>query len=310
MPGPAMAYGPGGIYWWSGLMGDADFQRLSPQSQAVLRRYFEQSREPGEAAKKMQAGLQSDPQLQAAVQEARSAGALDHPEGGLQQFIKYAGLAAVGGAVLPAVLGGGAAASAAPAGAGAAPIAAPAAGGVLPATVLGNGAAGTVAGGAGIGGVSAAGGGVLDTLRRVGGNVLNNGAGDLGNVLTGAAAGAAYGRRADADMNQRAAVFNRDLPAVRAGQVARGEVLNTMQDAKPTGDPRIDKFAGGGLRPSAFGPQSRQAGAELSRQAMSGLMNPEQDRIKPSQAGIGENLAAGAGLGLSIFDLLRKYGGR
>lgn len=193
-----------------------------------------------------------------------------------------------------------------PAGVGAAPIAAPATGGTLPATVLGNGATGTVAGGTGISGTAAGGsaaGGILGTLKKYSGA-----AGDMGTLLTGAAGGAAEGRRKDAAENRYRAEYNRDLPAVRTNQVTRGEVLNTMQDAKPTGDPRIDKFGGGGLRPSAFGPMSRQAGGELARGALSNLMNPDQDRLKPSQAGMGENIAAGAGLGLSIFDLLRKYG--
>src|SRR6185369_11288352 len=124
---------------------------------------------------------------------------------------------------------------------------------VAPTTDL---AAGTTMAAAGGGGA-----GILGSLGKYGG-VL----GDLGNVVTRAAAADAAGRREDAANNARgiaennaakvqAAQFNLGLPSVRTNQVARGEVLNTMKDAPLTVDPRIDKFAGGGLIPSAFGPQ-------------------------------------------------------
>lgn len=162
-------------------------------------------------------------------------------------------------------------------------------------------------------------GGILGALGRYSGAI-----GDVGNVLSEAAGASASGRRLDDQINARgiaennqaktnAAVYNRDLPAARTNQVARGEVLNTMQDAPLTGDARIDKFAGGGLRPSAFGPQSRQAGAEMSRQALGHLMDPASDRltpqeIPPTQASTPENIAAGVGIGADLFSLLAKYG--
>lgn len=175
-------------------------------------------------------------------------------------------------------------------------------------------------GGRGVGPDSYTGGqNILNTLERWGGLV-----GDIGQTVTGAAAGSAEGRRADAEANARgiaennrakveAARYNRETPSYRTNQVARGEVLNTMQDAPKTGDPRIDKFAGGGLRPSAFGPQSRQAGSELSRMALMKLMDPASDQltpqeIEPTKPSTAENIAAGAGLGMNVFGLLSKYG--
>lgn len=163
------------------------------------------------------------------------------------------------------------------------------------------------------------GGGILNTLKK-----WAPLAGDLGDVLSTGAEGQAKGRREDFVNNSRAiaennrakveaARYNLDLPSVRTNQTARGEVLSTMQNAPMTGDPRIDKFSGGGLRPSAFGPQSRQAGAEMSRYALERLMNPESDRLVPqeipeSKASLGENILGGAGLGFNIFSLLAKYG--
>lgn len=174
---------------------------------------------------------------------------------------------------------------------------------------------------AGVGGGGSAAGGILGALGKYAPMI-----GDVSNVVSEAAGGAADGRRADSIANGRAiaennaakvaaARYNLDLPNTRASQVARGDVLNTMQDAPKTGDARIDKFSGGGLRPSAFGPQSRAAGAELSRQAMSGLMNPEQDRLTPQEipqtsASLPERIAGGAGLAGNILSLLAKYGGQ
>ena len=108
-----------------------------------------------------------------------------------------------------------------------------------------------------------------------------------------------------------AAQFNLAAPGQRATQVARGDVLSSMQNAPPTGDPRIDKFAGGGLRPSAFGAASRQAGSTLSRQALQALLEnkpfvPERATLPP--AGGLEHLGGAAGFGGGILDVLRETG--
>ena len=158
---------------------------------------------------------------------------------------------------------------------------------------------------------------VLGTLGKYGS--------EIGDLASGAASGLSAGRRYDAQLNAQNAArnnaalvdigtFNLQAPAARTNQVARGEVLQTMQDAPLTGDPRIDKFAGGGLRPSAFGQNSRQAGGELSREALAALLHGT-DQITPqlatpSRAGTGENVLAGVGLGTSILGALKKWGRR
>lgn len=154
--------------------------------------------------------------------------------------------------------------------------------------------------------------------------------GALGGVLGDGASAAAAGRRSDAAeqaqfnaLNNQALLgtsqFNLEAPGQRVGQVARGDILSSMQDAAPTGDPRIDKFAGGGLRPSAFGASSRQAGGELQRQALMALMSGS-DKITPQlstlpKAGKLETLGGISGLigGLAgaaqeggLLDLLRR----
>jgi hypothetical protein len=166
--------------------------------------------------------------------------------------------------------------------------------------------------------VTGAGGGssILGTLGRV---ARNNG----GDMATRAAAGMGAERTADnyadlnaAGQNNRAlldsAVFNRDLPSVQSSQVARGDLLSTMHDAAPTGDPRIDKFSGGGLRPSAFGPSTQQAGDALKREALKNLMagggKITPQLTTPKRAGIGENALAGAGIGLNILDAYNRWG--
>lgn len=183
---------------------------------------------------------------------------------------------------------------------------------VAPATDI---AAGTTA--ATAAGAAGAGGSIFDFLKKYGS--------DIGGVLTNAAASNQAGNLAAAGQNARAiaennqakveaAKYNLALPSVRANQTARGEILNTMQDAPLTGDPRIDKFSGGGLRPSAFGPQARQAGALEASTALNALQNPSTDRLTPQEippynGSTLSNVLGGAGLGADIFSLLAKYGG-
>lgn len=236
-------------------------------------------------------------------------------EGILHNPAFWLAVAGVGGAIAaPAIagaLGGGSAAAGGAAGGGIG----------IGETAATTGIAGPIAGLPTYGATGAAtGGGLFGALGKYGGI-----AGDVGRVASGVAGGLASGRREDANNTARAiaennrakteaAEYNLKLPSTRTNQVSRGEVLNTMQNAPLTGDPRIDKFSGGGLRPSAFGPQSRAAGAELSRQAMSGLMNPSQDRLTPQEIpgthpSTPEQIAAGLGIGADIFSLLAKYGG-
>lgn len=179
-------------------------------------------------------------------------------------------------------------------------------------------------GGSGFGTAAAAGGGgagVLGTLGKIG--QYGQAASDIGQAFTGGAAGMRQGRQQEdlaglsmATANNRAkldaAKFNMDAPNVRMQQVGRGELVNTMQDAPMTGDPRVDKWAGGGLRPSAFGPQSREAGAAMSRQALQALLagsdRIDPETMQPSKAGWGENLSSGVGLGLGVLGALGKMG--
>jgi hypothetical protein len=160
------------------------------------------------------------------------------------------------------------------------------------------------------------GGTILGTLGKMaankGGDLLTNTAAGIGNERIQNN----FADQSAADQNNRAllgsAVFNRDLPSVQTSQVARGDLLSTMHDAAPTGDPRIDKFGGGGLRPSAFGPATQQAGDELKRQALKNLLsgqgqiNPQL--TTPKRAGFGENALAGAGIGLNILDAYGRFG--
>lgn len=166
---------------------------------------------------------------------------------------------------------------------------------------------------------TAGGGGLLSTLGSLGKH-----AGDIGELFTGGGAGLANGRRADAQtnlqgtaLNNRAQLeshaFNLQAPAARTQQVARGDVLATMQDAPATGDARIDKFNSGGLRPSAFGPDTRQAGETLKRQALQALLSGSDQvtpqMTQPSKAGTGEDLMSGLGLGAGLLGTLSKWRG-
>lgn len=180
---------------------------------------------------------------------------------------------------------------------------------------------GTIAGSVPSGAVPAATSspGILHTLGSVSRNAQNYT--DLANTLTQGAQGSAEGRRRDtyadlssADANNRAllgsAVFNRDLPSVQTSQVARGDLLSTMHDAAPTGDPRIDKFGGGGLRPSAFGPDTHQAGDALKRQALQNLLAGRgkltPQLTTPREPGFGENAMGYTGTALNILGTIGR----
>jgi hypothetical protein len=281
------------------LIASPDFAKLSPEAQAELQKAAASGSEIG------------TPAFTSAIQEMSTKN-IDMPGFGADWRHVLMGLGVMGGlAALPFALGAGAAAAAPSASSGVGPLA----GGYGAATTEATVPASLAANGGG------AAGGILGVLGKYAPMV-----GDIGNIASQAAGGLASGRRDDAQVNARAiaennaakvaaANYNLNLPSVRTNQVARGEVLNTMKDAPMTGDPRIDKFAGGGLRPSAFGPNSRAAGAEMSRYALSNLMDPSKDRLTPQEipethASTPENIAAGIGLGGSILSLLQKYGGR
>jgi hypothetical protein len=67
------------------------------------------------------------------------------------------------------------------------------------------------------------------------------------------------------------------------------------------------------LRPSALGPNARQAGSEMSRQALLKLMEGEDlpkyeapPLPKLNTTGILENILGGSSLGLGIYDAVRR----
>lgn len=174
------------------------------------------------------------------------------------------------------------------------------------------GAPATAAGG----GASAGGGGILGALGRFSGP-----AADIGEIVSGGAAGLASGRRDDAltnlavnTANNRALVdvgtFNRDTPSVRASQTARGDLMANVQPYQLSGSGR-NLQGTGGLTPAAFGPNTRTAGQTLASQGLQALQS-QSDRItpqiaQPTRAGRGENIAGGIGTGLSILGALGRF---
>lgn len=119
---------------------------------------------------------------------------------------------------------------------------------------------------------------------------------NAGNVFGNAANSMREGRYRDAKLDTemftannnarlQAAQHNMNTGANRMRQVSRADLMANMQDAPMTGDPRIDKFAGGGLRPSAFGEDTRLAANEQKRQAMLALMN-RTDQVTPQIASL------------------------
>lgn len=243
-----------------------------------------------------------------ALNEGRTGGENVQDPGILPTLAKI-GLIGGGGAaalfgipgLLPGILGGGGGAAAG------------AAGGMLPSTQIGSGFLPAIGGAA-----SGGSGGVLGALGGIGGTLADH-AGNIGKVLTGAAGANAAGRRDDsyADMNAATAnnrarvdvgTFNMNAPVTRAQQVARGDLMaQTIPDARFTGSGKDIQFTGG-VRPSLFTDDSRNAGDALKREAMQALLTKsdqfQPQLAQPRKAGAGENIAAGVGLGLNIFDVL------
>lgn len=213
--------------------------------------------------------------------------------------------AGIGGAGL---LTGGAAGGAAAAGT---------AGGDLASTTIGSGFVPAIEGGTGLGG--AAGAGLASTTigsgfvpAISGGTGLANGAAgatatgagtsgkffsslsSLGRIAGADAAGAAAGRAQQAQAQQgqdRNAislyndVFQNNLkaPSTLASQTARGDLLANMQPASFSGLPSYVKMPqiSGGLTPASLGPNSRNAGAALSREALLKLASSKFDLPTP-----------------------------
>jgi hypothetical protein len=156
-------------------------------------------------------------------------------------------------------------------------------------------------------------------------------AGRVGEVVTGAAAGEQYDRlnsertAANLEATRNRGLLDRfemstELPSLRAAQAARGGLQANVQDltiGRPAGStiPRFEHA--GGLRPSAIGPEGRQAGAELQRQALLALMGGDEANMPAYQTtgdiqstlkkpGLRENILGGVGLGTSILGALGR----
>lgn len=178
------------------------------------------------------------------------------------------------------------------------------------------GLAGSGFGGAALGGAAAAGG-----ATATGGTLASTMLGTMGRLGSDAASSMATGRRADNitnanatnDNNQsayNAATFNRDLPLQQARQVARGDLMSAnIPQASFTGSGR-DLRITGGVGPQYFGEDTRQAGEALKKQALADLMSGDKAltpaQVQPSRAGLGEDLTAGAGIGLNLLDAYRR----
>lgn len=133
----------------------------------------------------------------------------------------------------------------------------------------------------------------------------------LGGVLGGGASGARKGRLEDAKVQNEinaannaaqlnAQRFNLGAGATRMGQVARADLLARMQNAPATGDPRVDRWSGGGLRPSAFGPPT-QFGAVTQRDQALQALRDQSDLLHPTltslrKPGLLEKIGGIAGL--------------
>ena len=117
----------------------------------------------------------------------------------------------------------------------------------------------------------------------------------------------AAARQRDASALQRAR-FAQDNPAARAAQAARGDVQSGIQDYHATFNPDGTYTTTGGLRPSLLGPNARQAGGEMGRQALMALMTKSDvpELSTPQHSGVLEKGLGATGFLSSIGSALGK----
>lgn len=175
----------------------------------------------------------------------------------------------------------------------------------------GGGAAATGAAGAGTGAAVGTGGtvaagsggtvGAINTAMSLWDKIKGflPAAGNVGQVASGQAG--ALAQQQEAQDRQRTvrdalalqdAKFTQDNGLARTKQVAYGDALNNVQDVGVDFQPKSGTLPSfnitGGLRPSLFGPNAKQAGSELSRQALLALMSgsdvPKMSTPQPAGA--------------------------
>lgn len=208
-----------------------------------------------------------------------------------------------------------------------------------------DGIGGSVLPGTALGGYAPAPGGSGGILNWLGNNwrdLLGMG-GDLGQVLGGAAAGAAQGRLQEGDLlarrdlaknqqygiNQGAEMqagnldlarksFSEGARGSRAKDALLGNLLQNVQDVNIS-VPGVPSGGGvtGGLRPSALGAGGRQAGSDLAKQALLAMSTPDaftggQVLTPPQLAPIPEasGWETAAGVGGTVGSILGALGGR
>ena len=153
---------------------------------------------------------------------------------------------------------------------------------------------------------------------------VQQGAGVLGGILGGGAKGSQDARLAqdlanariydsamqgalgqgNLDLNQRK--FSLEAGGKRAADVGRASLMQNVGDFS-MGGPGNWK-ATGGIRPSSFGPEAKEAARLLMARQLAGLQGPEQfaaikypEVPQASKAGIMEKLMGGLGLGGTIL---------
>jgi hypothetical protein len=117
--------------------------------------------------------------------------------------------------------------------------------------------------------------------------------------MSGAAQGAAEGRRADALAQAAAGRVNQDAMAMDQKRAVLRSLLGGLQDAsisRPQGSTIPTFGVSGGLRPSALG----------NRDALMGELSRKAPTIDPAVAGKGENIMGGIGTGLNILGSLGR----
>lgn len=164
--------------------------------------------------------------------------------------------------------------------------------------------------------------GAAGNLMGKSGQGQNNGAtpspiANVGQVASGQAG--ALAQQQEAQDRQRTvrdqialqnAKFAQDNPLARTKQAAYGDVLQNVQDShvdfQPLSGALPQSSGTGGLRPSLFGPNARQAGGELSRQALMALMTKSDvpKMSEPQPAGALQNTLGAVGIGSSLLGAL------
>lgn len=152
-----------------------------------------------------------------------------------------------------------------------------------------------------------------DRLSGVGSVLGDAASGASANAFQGGQLALAQGQLSKSlyDAALQRAKIQASLPSLGASQAVQGDLLANMQDVTPSGSPQVMAHLvnfSGGIRPSALGPNARQAGANLSKAGLANqsLQLPTVPNMPDMPSSVLPNILGGGALTANLIAAIRK----